>query len=268
MRTLTSLFENSKAQENIESHQKESAVIQDNIENRKLEKESPAFMTETVQEEIRPLKRTVIQAPVLVEKSDWHGSDEILIKAQPTANGNQCLFVVNRPLFAGYSWWFPTFESAEGSPLAEALFCLDGVESVLVDHSTVTVAPVNKNRVDWKTLAREVGAAIRKLMQSGSPLISEKIVKEMPAEEKIREDIQEIIDTEVNPGVSGHGGKITLLNVKGNTVTVQMGGGCQGCSSADATLKIGIHNSFRKAVPAVGAIYDETDHSAGSNPYY
>ena len=68
--------------------------------------------------------------------------------------------------------------------------------------------------------------------------------------------------------VAGHGGRITLTAVTGNTVTIEMGGGCQGCSAADLTLKQGIHSAFRKAAPYVGAIYDETDHAAGSNPYY
>ena len=77
-----------------------------------------------------------------------------------------------------------------------------------------------------------------------------------------------MIDTEVNPGVAGHGGNISLLAVKGNSVTIQMGGGCQGCSAADLTLKQGIHTSFRTAVPKVGAIFDETDHTAGLNPYF
>ena len=82
------------------------------------------------------------------------------------------------------------------------------------------------------------------------------------------DEIQKVIDTEVNPGVAGHGGNIRLLAVKGNSVTIQMGGGCQGCSAADLTLKQGIHTSFRKAVPMVGAIFDETDHTAGLNPYF
>jgi Fe/S biogenesis protein NfuA len=56
--------------------------------------------------------------------------------------------------------------------------------------------------------------------------------------------------------------------VRGNSVYISMGGGCQGCSAADQTLKQGIHQAFRNAVPQVGAIYDETDHSAGTNPYF
>ncbi|MBI4388708.1 MAG: NifU family protein [Nitrospinae bacterium] len=219
---------------------------------------------------VKPLKRTVIQAPVLAADtaSGAPDTDAILIKAQPSANKEQCVFMVNRPLFAGHSWWFPNFESAEGSALAEALFSVDGVESVLVHDSTVTVTRVDKSAADWLPLAKEVGSAIRGVLGSGAGAIAEKIVREMPAEQQIREDIQRVIDTEVNPGVAGHGGRISLISVKGNAVTIQMGGGCQGCSAADVTLKMGIHNSFRKAVPMVGAIYDETDHAAGANPYF
>ena len=47
-----------------------------------------------------------------------------------------------------------------------------------------------------------------------------------------------------------------------------MGGGCQGCSAADVTLKSGIHRAFRDAVPRLGAIYDDTDHEAGTNPFF
>ncbi|MCH8156865.1 MAG: NifU family protein, partial [Nitrospinae bacterium] len=101
----------------------------------------------------------------------------------------------------------------------------------------------------------------------GSP-VSRTIIDEMPSEETIRQGIQKAIDEEVNPGVAGHGGNITLEKIKGNTITIQMGGGCQGCSAADLTLKQGIHSSFRKFVPQVGAIFDETDHTAGLNPYF
>ena len=43
---------------------------------------------------------------------------------------------------------------------------------------------------------------------------------------------------------------------------------CQGCGSADATLKMGIEKSIREMIPEVGEILDTTDHAAGRNPYY
>ena len=178
------------------------------------------------------------------------------------------MFTVNRALMSGYSWYFDSFESASDSSLAEALFSLDDVETVLVCEATVPITRKDKTLVDWVPLAKEIGTAIRGVLKEGSLLISEKILSSIPSEETIRGGIQKVIDEEVNPGVAGHGGQINLLAVKGNSVTIQMGGGCQGCSAADLTLKQGIHTSFRNAVPQVGAIFDETDHTAGLNPYF
>ncbi len=215
-----------------------------------------------------PKERTVIQPKVIAGVSLPQDGDKILIKAQPSLNNDQCVFFVNRPLMKGYSWYFANFEAAAESPLAEALFSLDDLETILVMENTLTVTRKDKTVVDWKPLAEEVGAAVRRVVEEGSPLIADKILNDLPSEDSIREGIQKVIDTEVNPGVAGHGGSITLLSVKGNSVTIHMGGGCQGCSAADLTLKQGIHTSFRNAVPQVGAILDETDHSAGVNPYF
>ncbi len=217
-----------------------------------------------------PVHRRVIQAPVLKEEAEESGSsDQVLIKAEPSRDNEQCKFMVNRPLFEGHSWLFSNFEEAAGSPLAESVFSVDSIETLLLHESTAVVTKTGaKGLADWESFAKEVGGALRKTLESGTKLVSQEIIKTIPSEEVVREEIQKVIDTEVNPGVAGHGGRITLTAIAGNTVTIEMGGGCQGCSAADLTLKQGIHNSFRKAVPYVGAIYDETDHAAGSNPYY
>jgi len=219
--------------------------------------------------EPEPVVRRVIRVP---EDADDIfppvDGNKVLIKAQPSATSDQCLFMLNRPLFSGHSWGFPDFESAEGSLLAERLFSLEDVESVLVNEATVTITRKDKNICDWKPLGSEVGTALRALLEERGELISQKIISEMPSQDEIQEGIQKAINEEVNPGVAGHGGLITLQHIKGNTITIKMGGGCQGCSSADLTLKQGIHGSFRKFVPQVGAIFDETDHAAGLNPYF
>jgi Fe-S cluster biogenesis protein NfuA len=77
-----------------------------------------------------------------------------------------------------------------------------------------------------------------------------------------------VIDLEINPGIAAHSGVITLERVIGNTAFIKMGGGCQGCAASTITLREGVHKAFRDAAPQVGAILDETDHTAGSNPFY
>ena len=84
----------------------------------------------------------------------------------------------------------------------------------------------------------------------------------------LAEKVVKVIDEEINPGIAGHGGFVSLVDVKGNDVIIQMGGGCQGCGMADVTLKDGIEVALKNAIPEIGAIYDVTDHAGGKNPYY
>jgi Fe/S biogenesis protein NfuA len=80
--------------------------------------------------------------------------------------------------------------------------------------------------------------------------------------------VQQVIDTQINPGVASHGGFVELLNVEDGIAYVQLGGGCQGCGMADVTLKQGIEALIKEAVPAITAVRDSTDHASGTNPYY
>jgi Fe/S biogenesis protein NfuA len=84
----------------------------------------------------------------------------------------------------------------------------------------------------------------------------------------LKNKVQELIDTAINPAVGGHGGWVELIDVKDNVVYLQMGGGCQGCGAADMTLKAGIERLIKEEIPEVTEVLDATDHAAGENPYY
>ncbi|MGI8998838.1 MAG: NifU family protein [Candidatus Limnocylindria bacterium] len=87
-------------------------------------------------------------------------------------------------------------------------------------------------------------------------------------QDPIARAVQEVIDRQINPGVGSHGGQVTLVDVKDGTAFMRFGGGCQGCSAVDVTLRQGVETAIRNAVPSVTAIVDVTDHGAGENPYY
>lgn len=80
--------------------------------------------------------------------------------------------------------------------------------------------------------------------------------------------VQQIIEEQVNPAVASHGGYITLLEYSEGVAYVQMGGGCQGCGMANATLKQGVERILRDQVPNLREVLDVTDHAGGRNPYY
>jgi len=84
----------------------------------------------------------------------------------------------------------------------------------------------------------------------------------------IAEKVVKVIEEEINPGIASHGGFVSLVDVKGNDIMIQMGGGCQGCGMANVTLKDGIEVALKKAIPEIGGIYDVTDHAGGQNPFY
>ena len=80
--------------------------------------------------------------------------------------------------------------------------------------------------------------------------------------------VQKVIDDDLNPAVSSHGGVITLLDVRDDTAFIQLGGGCQGCGMADVTLKQGIEVRIRELVPSIQSVVDTTDHAEGRNPFF
>jgi Fe-S cluster biogenesis protein NfuA len=190
---------------------------------------------------------------------------DVKIMAQPKS-ASSCEFSVDRPIYPDRSFFFGSKESAEGSPLAERLFRIPQVASVLVAHNRVVV---NKSGFEeWMLVGRQVGTALREHVASGEPPVSPALQSRIPPQEEIRRRVQQVIDTRINPAVASHGGFIGLIDVKDNTIFIQLGGGCQGCGMADVTLKQGIEVEIRAAVPEVGEILDTTDHAAGRNPYY
>jgi Fe-S cluster biogenesis protein NfuA len=233
---------------------------------------TPAPQSEAIEfDDDRPKIRKIVHAPVVVEAdaSAPAQGNGVRIKAQVDRDGSTCKFMMNRSVFPGYSAWFPGTEwTKDASPLAEKLFAVEGVGSVLLHDTTLTLGRAEGNARGWKDIATEAGKVIREQIESGEPSVTDALQEGMPDEAEVREKIQKVIDLEINPGIASHSGVVSLERVEGNTVYITMGGGCQGCAASTITLRHGIHTAFRKAMPAVGAIYDETDHAAGINPYF
>ena len=53
-----------------------------------------------------------------------------------------------------------------------------------------------------------------------------------------------------------------------NKAVLQFGGGCQGCSMIDVTLKDGVEKTLIENVPEITGIIDSTDHSHTENAYF
>jgi len=85
-----------------------------------------------------------------------------------------------------------------------------------------------------------------------------------PLEEKV---IFTIV-TEVNPSLASHGGFVDLVEItEKKEVILNFGGGCQGCSSVNMTLKDGVEKQLKDLYPEISAVLDATDHSQKENAY-
>jgi Fe/S biogenesis protein NfuA len=84
----------------------------------------------------------------------------------------------------------------------------------------------------------------------------------------VEERVRHILDTYVAPSIAAHGGTAELVAVEGSAAYLRLGGGCQGCGQAAATLSQGISVAIKQSVPEITEIVDVTDHANGTNPYF
>ncbi|MFT5806925.1 MAG: Fe/S biogenesis protein NfuA [Moritella dasanensis] len=86
----------------------------------------------------------------------------------------------------------------------------------------------------------------------------------------LAERVEYVIQTEVNPQLAGHGGNVVLTEITDDGIAIlQFGGGCNGCSQVDFTLKEGIEKQLLELFPEeLTAVKDATEHQAGEHSYY
>lgn len=88
----------------------------------------------------------------------------------------------------------------------------------------------------------------------------------------LEERIAYVLQAEINPGLAGHGGNCSLVEIyedteHGLTAVLQFGGGCQGCSAIDVTLKQGVETTLQAHIPELARVIDKTDHTQNSGAY-
>ena len=196
-------------------------------------------------------------------------TDSMRIRAESSpADPHSMRFVLDRDVQDSALASFPDAAAAQGAPLAEALFAIPGVK--MVDVSDAVVAVVKTNDSNWDDLKRLIADALRgSVTQFSAPLgQGTKTFGQARSDDEIRLAVQDVLDRQANPAIAGHGGHVSVTDVKDGVVSMLMSGGCQGCAASAATLRGGVESMIRAAVPEVRDIIDVTDHGAGETPYY
>lgn len=94
-------------------------------------------------------------------------------------------------------------------------------------------------------------------------------VPDIGPEATLEERINHVLYAEINPSLASHGGNVQLLELTDENVAIlEFGGGCQGCSAVDMTLKSGVEKTLKERIPELSAVRDKTDHSVRDNAYF
>ena len=181
----------------------------------------------------------------------------MFIETENTPNPATLKFLPGCEVMATGTADFAGPETAGRSPLATALFDLEGVSRVFLGADFVTVTKMEA--VEWQALKPVVLGVIMEHFLTGRPVI-EGAAEAAPEEEIAPEDreivdqIKELLDTRVRPAVASDGGDIVFRGYRNGVVRLHMQGACSGCPSSAATLKHGIENMLKHYIPEVQSV--------------
>ncbi|CAI7828933.1 unnamed protein product, partial [Closterium sp. NIES-53] len=152
---------------------------------------------------------------------------------------------------------FSSARAALASPLAIALFRIDGVARVFLGGDFVTVTKTEES--SWDLLKPEIFAALMDFFASGQPVLNPQTEaaaaggEQQPAEDESETVlmIRELLETRIRPAVQEDGGDIDFVDFDEATgiVYLRMKGACSGCPSSSVTLKSGVENMLTHYIP-------------------
>tara|TARA_B100001758_G_C18406566_1_gene612505 strand:- start:2082 stop:2645 length:564 start_codon:yes stop_codon:yes gene_type:complete len=179
----------------------------------------------------------------------------MFIQTEETPNPSTLKFLPGREVLPNGSMDFRSEQDAKNSPLAEALFNVDGVVGVFLSDDFITIT--KRDDKDWHLMKPGLLGVIMEHFTANRPvIISDDENSKSGSSVKDEDDdvvlqIKELLYTRVRPAVAQDGGDIVFEDFTDGTVTVQMRGACAGCPSSTATLKMGIENMLRHYIPEV-----------------
>jgi Fe-S cluster biogenesis protein NfuA len=187
----------------------------------------------------------------------------MFIETEDTPNPQSMKFRPGRTLLGADSRGrdFPNSETAAASPLAAALFAIDGVTGVFIGSDFITVTKADD--ADWRhvkpmtlgVIADHLTADLP-IFAPGEPSVQATETDLSDYEGEDREVVQaiiEVLNERVRPAVATDGGDISFRYFEPRTgvVFLKMHGACSGCPSSTMTLKAGIENMLKHYVPEV-----------------
>ena len=155
--------------------------------------------------------------------------------------------------------------SCADSPLAAALFKINGIQAVMLGPESVTVT--KRKEFEWQVVSPSVELVLSQFIDSGIPVVRPGVVEKVgnkPSETTTTDEsslesrIRNLIQERVQPFVAQDGGDVDFVSFdeESGVVKVRMHGSCKGCPKSSITLKHGIERMLKHYIPEVVGVID------------
>lgn len=179
----------------------------------------------------------------------------MFIQTEATANADVMKFLPGREVLKTGFVEFTTSGDAARSPLATALFAVEGVTRVGLDTEAVTIGKAPDR--EWQVLKPLILGVIMDHFTHDRPVITDAPAEDEdddaePADPELVAQITELIDTRIKPVAQQDGGDAEFHSFRNGTVYLKLDGSAFGLLS-------GISNMLRHYVPEVQSVRDHRD---------
>lgn len=214
-------------------------------------------------EETDRRQRNELGVPLWISDEDWERlrgytidfrdgrfvtSTNVSVHVAETPNPESRKFMVSRPLILDGSATFRRPSDEQAPVLVNYLLEIEAVQSLFIIQNFCTVT--RASGASWPDLETEVGRRLQAYFAHGGAPIAAPQRDDQQLDE-VERKIVEVLEDVVRPAVQRDGGDIRFAGYSDGTVQLYMLGSCVGCPSSLATLKMGVEQLLKDAVPEV-----------------
>ena len=137
---------------------------------------------------------------------------QIFIQVQDTPNHNSLKFIPGVTILQNGTKEFKNYREACTSPLAKALFKIEGVSNVFFGRDFIAINKAADS--EWNVLKPSIFEAFTDFFDSGQDILEEASVSSTTINEdddEIVQEIKEILETRIRPAVQEDGGDISFV---------------------------------------------------------
>ena len=170
----------------------------------------------------------------------------MIIKIENTKDENIRNFYPEHKIQVSQISEYTDAKSLRKSPLAEAIFDIGDIVSILIASDMISVKKIPQ--ASWEDLSPQIMSEILDFITTGAQAVMD---TEPESYQDLVQKIDTLIDARIRPFLQKDGGNIEIKNFENGILYVQLTGNCVGCPYAMRTLKEGVEKILKNYIPQI-----------------